>query len=55
MKQLGQKPKRVNFTDCRPPKGFVNWWEQLAEENKTAEKREARKDIEQQLGENIEY
>lgn len=54
MQPLGRKPKRVNFTDCHPPRGFINWWEPVAEENKAAERRDARKDIEQQMGESIE-
>jgi hypothetical protein len=30
MKPMGQRPIRFpSKTDCHPPKGFVNWWENV--------------------------
>ncbi len=52
MKPLGQKPHKRNFPDVHPPKGYVNWWEKesCCDENKAAEKREAEREIERELG-----
>ena len=56
MQPLGRKPKRFpGKIDYHPRKGFVNWWEtEGCDANKTAEKREARKEIEDELN-NIDY
>lgn len=52
MKPLGQKPHHTNFTDCHPPKGFVNWWEaEGCDENKAADKRNWKRDMQQELTE----
>lgn len=54
MKPLGQKPIKMNHTDCHPPKGFVNWWEvDGCYENKTADKESAKKSIAAQLKEEL--
>ena len=30
MQPLGRKPVRLpSKTDCHPPRGFVNWWENI--------------------------
>lgn len=49
MKPLGQKPKKFNYEDCHPPKGFVNWWEDICDEDKTEDKREWKKRVEKEL------
>ena len=49
MKPLGQKPHKQNFEDHHI-KGFRNWWEaEGCDENKAADKRLAKKLIEEEL------
>lgn len=50
MKPLGRKPMHRNFVDNHPPKVFINWWEvEIGTlENKSAEKRNSNKEIEEQ-------
>ena len=51
MQPLGRKPKRFpGKIDYHPRKGFENWWEtEGCDANKTAEKRMARREIEDEL------
>lgn len=48
---MGRKPYRFpGKKDCHPPKGYVNWWEKEGPDaNKTAAKREAEAEIQEEL------
>ena len=47
---MGRKHYRnPSKTDCHPPKGYINWWEDVIPPNKTAEKREAEREIESEI------
>ena len=50
MKPLGQKPKKHNFEDSHPQKGYKNWWDDICSDNKAADKQNARKHIKSQIG-----
>ncbi len=48
MKPLGRsyfKHKGLSKQDVHPPKGWINWWEDVVTPNKTREKRLAQNDI----------
>jgi hypothetical protein len=50
VKPMGRKtfgwPNKV---DCHPPKGYVNWWENLLDVSKKRERREAKRQIQKDL------
>lgn len=55
MKPLGQKPKQMNYEDCHPPKGFVNWWEKdCCVENKASARREWKQEAFEELNKESE-
>lgn len=49
MQPLGRKPKTHNFTDCHPGKGFINWWEPSATENKRGERQKSKQEIKSEI------
>jgi hypothetical protein len=54
MQPLGRKPSRFpTKTDCHPPKGYVNWWENemSTPANKAAAKRDAELEIKKEMEE----
>lgn len=56
MKPMGQKPSRFpSKTDCHPGKGFKNWWEGEMgnDENKTADRRQGKREIEASLADSL--
>lgn len=54
MKPMGQKPHKRNFTDIHPQKDDpLNWWEvEGCDENKAADRKNAMREIDEQLEEN---
>lgn len=54
MKPEGQK--HFNYpgkTDCHPPKGYINWWENEAStESRTKRKQDIKKEIKVKIEEN---
>jgi len=50
---MGRKPTRFpGKTDCHPEAGYANWWEvEITTENKTRAKRDAKKEILEELNE----
>lgn len=57
MKRYGLKPKRYNYIDNHPPKGFINWWEADQYNNcslKKAARQEHKKEASEQVCEHYE-
>jgi hypothetical protein len=50
LKKYGIKPKRHNYIDNHPPKGYINWWEaELDSYSKKTARQAQKNDISQDL------
>jgi hypothetical protein len=54
MKPMGRKKLRFpSKTDHHPPKGFINWWEDIVAPSKGRERQKARREIEREINDGI--